>query len=64
MAMSGCLTLAISVGAVGAEMAEDEDDEEDDERDIGDRGDALQPPMLGAGLGGAEARTRRRAVCS
>ena len=64
MAMSGCLTLAIKVGAVDAEMAEDEDDEEDDERDVGDRRDALQPPMLGAGFGGAEAQYACRAVSS
>ena len=64
MAMSGCLTLAIRVGAVDAEMAKDEDDEEQDERDVGDRGDALQPPMLGAGFGGAKAQDACRAVFS
>src|SRR5690348_8939757 len=41
-------------GAIGAQMPEDEDDEEGNERNIGNRRDALQPPMLGAGFGGAQ----------
>ena len=47
------------LGAAFAQMRDDEAEHEQDQRDVGNGGDTLQPPMLGAGLGRAQAADTR-----